>query len=293
VGELFPNFVLEDRRIHGLRIRLRRGGTGPPLLLLHGYPQTHVMWHAVAGPLATHFELICPDLRGYGDTDKPRSGPRFEEYSKRSLARDAVELMHDLGHERFHLAGHDRGGRVVHRLVRDWPDRVARACVMDIAPTLTMFEQTDQAFALAYYHWFFLSQPPELPERLLAADPEYFLQNVLRRWSAPGAYLDPRAVAEYSRCFSREMIRASCDDYRAAAGIDLDHDRADRARRIGCPLLVLWGRDGFVGRRYNVLETWRESFDHVQGRAIPGGHFIAEEAPEEVCQEVQNFFGSC
>ena len=210
-------------------INVAHGGSGRPLLLLHGYPQTHLMWHKVAPALARDFHVICPDLRGYGDSSKPDSDPEHRTYSKRQMAADMVALMQSLGYREFSVAGHDRGARVAHRLCLDYPEAIERACVMDIAPTLHMFEHTDQAFATGYYHWFFLIQPDGLPEHMIGHDPGYYLREKLRRWSAPEAEFDPEAVAEYVRCFSTpEAIHASCEDYRAAATIDLAHDRADR-----------------------------------------------------------------
>lgn len=263
----------------------------PVLLLLHGYPETHAMWHRVAPLLQADFSLVIPDLRGYGDSAKPLSLPNAANQSKRAMAQDMAELMTALGHEQFHVAGHDRGARVLHRLCLDHAARVASACVMDIAPTLTTFEMTDQALATAYFHWFFLIQPPPLPERMIGADPESWLRGCLSRWSTGNdPAFAPEAVAEYLRCFSEpEAIRASCDDYRAAAGIDLAHDRADTDRRIDCPLLALWGAKGFVGRNYNVLALWREKAGTVTAAALPCGHFLPEEAPGEVATLLRQF----
>ncbi|MEQ8232950.1 MAG: alpha/beta hydrolase [Gammaproteobacteria bacterium] len=275
----------------GAAINLVHGGSGPPLLLLHGYPQTHAMWHRVAPRLAAHFHVVCPDLRGYGDSDKPTSTPDHAPYAKRAMAADMVEVMQALGHERFAVAGHDRGARVTHRLALDHPARVTRACVMDIAPTHHMFRTTDQTFATGYYHWFFLIQPDGLPEHMIGAEPAWYLREKLRRWAAPGARFDPRAIAEYVRCFEDPAtIHASCEDYRAAASIDLAHDEADMARRIDCPLLVLWGARGFVARSYDVLATWRERAAEVHGQALDCGHFLPEEAPDAVCVALLGFF---
>ncbi|WP_310450515.1 alpha/beta hydrolase [Sulfuritalea sp.] len=285
----------ESRRIavNGTQIQVllaERPGK-PVLLLLHGYPETHAMWHRVAPLLAADFALVMPDLRGYGDSAKPPSLADAANQSKRAMAQDMAELMTALGHRRFHVAGHDRGARVAHRLCLDHEARVASACIMDIAPTLTTFELTDQALATAYFHWFFLIQAQPLPERMIAADPESWLRGCLTRWSMGNEQaFAPAAVAEYLRCFSNaDAIRASCDDYRAAAGIDLAHDRADARRRVGVPLLVLWGARGFVGRNYDVLALWREKAADVRGAAIDCGHFLPEEAPTEVANYLREF----
>ncbi len=288
---MFEGFTSRRVETSGAVINTVEAGSGPPLLLLHGYPQTHTMWHTTAPRLAGRFRVVCADLRGYGDSSKPPGGPRQEAYAKRAMAADMAEVMTALGYDTFFVAGHDRGARVAHRLARDFPDRVGKACVMDIAPTLHMFENTDQAFATGYYHWFFLIQPDGLPERMIGADPAWFLKEKLRRWAAPGAQFAAEAVAEYVRCFSDpESIRASCDDYRAAAGVDLEHDRADRDVKVGCPLLVLWGERGFVHRTYDVLNVWRRYAKDVEGRALDCGHFLPEEQPDAVAGELERFF---
>ena len=274
-----------------IHVLIRERPGKPVLLLLHGYPQTHVMWHKLAPLLAADFSLVMPDLRGYGDSGKPASLPDAANQSKRAMAQDMAELMAALGHERFHVAGHDRGARVVHRLCLDHAARVASACVMDIAPTLTTFALTDQALATAYFHWFFLIQPPPLPERMIGADPAFWLKGCLSRWSMGNEQaFAPEAVEQYLRCFSDpEAIRASCDDYRAAAGIDLLHDRTDAQRRTDCPTLVLWGTKGFVGRNYDVLAVWQGKAERVRGAAIDCGHFLPEEAPDEVARNLRLF----
>lgn len=285
------DFTETQIKTSGAEIHLVHGGSGKPLLLLHGYPQTHVMWHKVAPRLVENFHVICPDLRGYGDSAKPPSTADHSPYSKRAMARDMVEVMASLGYQEFCVAGHDRGARVTHRLALDYPEKVTKACVMDIAPTYLMFKTVDQRFATAYYHWFFLIQPGGLPERMIGADPAYYLREKLKRWSAPGAKFADEAVAEYVRCFSQpETIHASCEDYRAAASIDLQHDEQDLKRKIQCPLLVLWGAKGFVHRTYDVLGVWRERAAHVEGRALECGHFLPEEALAAVCEELLRFF---
>ncbi len=279
-----------------LHLRLRPNPGRPPLLLLHGYPETHALWHKVAPRLAERFALVIPDLRGYGDSGKPASEPDCANQSKRAMARDMAELMSALGYPRFHLAGHDRGARVAHRFCLDHPERVLSACLMDIVPTATTFALTNQALATTYFHWFFLIQQAPLPERMIGADPAAWLKGCLSRWSLGNdAAFDPAVVAEYVRCFSDpEAIRASCDDYRAAAGIDLRHDAEDCDERIRCPLLVLWGARGFVGRSYDVLALWREKAEDVSGRGLPCGHFLPEEAPEAVADELSRFLaGAC
>ncbi len=289
---VFDGFVQSRIRASGTEINLRKGGQGPPLLLLHGNPQTHVMWHKIAPRLAESFTVVAPDLRGYGDSGKPPGGDDHEAYSKRAMAQDQVEVMAALGFERFAVVGHDRGARVTHRLALDHAERVTKAAVLDIAPTLTMYERTDMAFATAYYHWFFLIQPFDLPERLIGADPDYYMDKKMASWQKAGseAPFTEEALAEYKRCFrDPETIHAICEDYRAAAGIDLAHDRADLARRIACPLLVLWGAKGVVERSFDVLEVWRERAELVTGRALPCGHYLAEEAPEETLTELLTF----
>ena len=287
-AEFKPGRVTVD----GVAINFVEAGSGEPLLLIHGYPQTHSMWHRLAPQLAKHFRVICPDLRGYGDSDKPESTDDHFTYSKKAMAGDMIGLMSKLGHDNYLVAGHDRGGRVTHRMCLDAPDQISRACVMDIVPTHYIFANTDQALATTYYHWFFLIQPDGLPERLIANDVDYYLREKLRRWAAPGAQFDERAVVEYIRCFSDpRTIHSSCEDYRAAAGIDRQHDEGDRDRKIECPMLVLWGGEGFVNRQYDVLSVWQEYANQVSGRAIEGcGHFLPEEKPQETFTEMLAFF---
>ena len=285
----------EQTRIQtrGAEINLVHGGAGQPLLLLHGYPQTHMMWHRVAPRLAEEYHVICPDLRGYGDSSKPESTKDHAPYSKREMAKDMVDVMKDFGYEQFAVAGHDRGARVLHRMILDHPERVEKACVMDIAPTHHMFKTTDQEFATGYYHWFFLIQPNGLPEHLIGADPEYYLTEKMGRWSTPDSVFAPEAFAEYLRCFQNpETIHASCEDYRAAASIDLGHDAEDLNLKIECPLLVLWGDQGLVHRKYDVLSVWRERASNVSGKSLNCGHYLPEESPEQVLEELLLFLSS-
>jgi haloacetate dehalogenase len=289
---MFEGFREERIETGGATIQLKIGGEGPPLLLLHGFPQTHLMWHRIAPELARRYTVVCPDLRGYGASSKPPEGADHAGYAKRAMALDQVEIMAKLGFDRFQVVGHDRGGRVTHRLCLDQPQKVERACVIDIAPTLTMYEATDKAFATAYYHWFFLIQPAPLPERLIGAESDWYIERTLGSWGAPGGggIFDPAAVEAYKAAFrDPATLHAACEDYRAAATIDLEHDRADAGKRIVCPLLVLWGAKGVVARTYDVLATWREKALDVQGSALPGGHFLPEECPKETLDALLRF----
>ncbi|HLL39475.1 MAG TPA: alpha/beta hydrolase [Rubrobacteraceae bacterium] len=275
----------EEASIHAVR-----GGEGPPVLLLHGYPQTLAMWHLVAPRLTESFTVVAADLRGYGDSSKPAGGKDHAGYSKRAMALDQVKLMQELGFDSFAVVGHDRGGRIAHRMALDHPEKVAKLAVLDIAPTRHVFETADKELATAYYHWFFLIQPYDLPERLIGADPDYFLGKKLAAWASNADVFDREAYAEYMRCFrDPRTIHASCEDYRAAATIDLTHDEADRNRRVECPLLALWGEKGVVERLYDVLEVWRGYASDVRGKALPCGHFLAEESPVKTAEEVVPF----
>jgi len=292
--DLFDDTFKEQRvsvKVTELYALVRPNPNKPALLLLHGYPQTHVMWHKVAPLLASDFALVLPDLRGYGDSAKPPSLPDAQNQSKRAMAQDMVELMDSLGYGTFHLAGHDRGARVAHRLCLDHPGNVLSACLMDIAPTRTTYALTNRAMATAYFHWFLLIQSAPLPERLISADPQFWLRGCLARWSmGDERAFAPEAVAEYVRCFADpETIRASCDDYRAAAGIDLRHDEADAQRRITAPLLILWGAKGFVGTNYDLMSIWRDKATDLRGAAIACGHFLPEEAPSALVEQLRPF----
>ena len=291
--EMFEDFKRDSFKVNGVQINARFGGKGEPLLLLHGYPQTHVMWHKIAPVLAGNYFVVCPDLRGYGDSSKPGGLPDHSNYSKRVMGEDMAAVMDKLGFSGFFAVGHDRGGRVLHRMCLDYPGLIKKACVMDIAPTHHMFTTADKEFATGYYHWFFLIQPGGLPEKLIGEDPEYYLREILKRWSGSRKDFDPGAVDEYLRCFSDpQAIHGSCEDYRAASTIDLEHDEQDMDKKISCPLLVLWGNEGFVHRKYDVLSTWSERAADVAGKALSSGHFLPEENPDEVVQELLNFLRS-
>jgi haloacetate dehalogenase len=266
----------------GIRMRVRTAGSGPPLLLLHGYPQSLLMWHRVAPALAEGHAVVLADLRGYGSSDKPVVSEDGRTYAKRTMAADQVAVMEALGHRRFAVVGHDRGARVGHRLALDHPDRIAAIAVLDIIPTLHMFEHVDRAMASEYFHWFFLARPDGLPERLLMSDPDAWIDSRFQGRHAGGQPIDPIALAEYRSAFrDPAMIKATCADYRAAGSIDLAHDRADRAagRRVEAPLLVLWGRASYVGRNFDPVLVWRDYARDVFGAALDADHYLAEEAP--------------
>ena len=286
----FPGFASHRIKTRDAEIRCVVGGDGPPVLMLHGYPQTHVMWHRVAPALVQTYTVVCADLRGYGESSKPVTDATHAAYSKRAMARDMVELMRELGHARFRLVGHDRGARVAHRLCLDHPSAVSHVAMLDISPTRTMYARTSQAFATAYYHWFFLIQPFDLPERLIGADPVYYLRRKLGGWGTGLVHFDPRALAEYERCFSNPAtIHATCEDYRAAASIDLLHDAESESQRVECPLLVLWGKRGVVDRFFEPLDDWRAVARDVRGQALACGHYLAEEKPEDTLQALRAF----
>ncbi|WP_149136855.1 alpha/beta fold hydrolase [Cupriavidus campinensis] len=276
----------------GVAIHAVVGGEGPPLLLLHGHPQTHVIWHKVAGELARHFTVVATDLRGYGDSDKPAGLPDHANYSKRTMAADQMAVMRALGFERFRVLSHDRGARVAHRLALDHPQAVEKLVTLDIAPTLAMYAQTSEAFARAYWHWFFLIRPAPFPETLIEADPDLYLRQTMGTRSAGLAPFTEAALAEYLRCLKLPgAAHGLCEDYRASAGIDLEHDRADAAagRQVECEMLALWGADGAVGKCFQPLEEWRKVARRVRGHALPSGHYIAEEVPEQLLAEVLPF----
>ncbi len=288
---LLPGFNTHRLRCNGVTIHAQSAGSGPALLMLHGYPQTHVMWHRIAPQLARRYTVVCPDLRGYGDSSKPRGLPDHSNYSKRVMAADMVALMQKLGHSRFHLVGHDRGARVGHRLAHVHGPQVVRTfTAIDIAPTLAMFEATDMAFARAYYHWFLMLQPAPLAEKMLApVVPFHILSG--SGLSAKGLQaFSKAALAEYVRAFADpRTVHATCEDYRASGGIDLEHDRADRGKKISMPVQVLWGKRGVVGTQFDCLASWRKVARKVSGHAVDCGHFIPEEKPAETLAAVSAF----
>ncbi|MEV6859427.1 alpha/beta hydrolase [Streptosporangium subroseum] len=267
----------------GVRINTYVSGDGPPVLLLHGYPQTHLIWHHVAPVLARKHAVVLTDLRGYGDSGKPPSTPDHSAYSKRAMAYDQLLVMRELGFDRFAVVGHDRGGRVGHRLALDHPRAVTGLAVLDIVPTRHVFQHADAAFGLGYYHWFFLATGGGVPEHLIGGDPEFWVRSRMQARHNGGTPFDPAALDEYVRCFSDPAaIHASCEDYRAAASIDLRHDDtdADAGWRVSCPVLALWGAGSFVGHTYDVLDVWRRYATDVRGQALPCDHYVPEEAPE-------------
>lgn len=287
---LFPGFRRRRIRTGGATINLVTAGCGEPVLLLHGYPQTLACWHKIAPVLAEEYTVVCADLRGYGGSSKPAGLPDHSNYSKRAMAQDMVEVMSKLGFERFHLVGHDRGARVGHRLARDHADRVHTLTVLDVSPTLKMFESTNLAFARAYYHWFLMLQPPPLPERMLAGQVPFNILGRVGRAEPDLSSFSKEAVAEYVRSFANpRAIHASCEDYRAAGTIDLEHDRRDRGRKLAMPVLALWGKQGVIHSMFDCLANWREVAENVTGRALDCGHFIPEEAPQEALHEIRRF----
>ena len=274
-----------------INIAICSKGAGPPLLLLHGYPQTGYMWHKIAPRLAEDFTVVVADLRGYGDSDKPTSSEDHAVYSKRAMAADMMAVMTALGHSQFFIAGHDRGVRVAHRLARDYPKAVTKLAVLDIAPTAMMYDTTDMHFATSYYHWFFLIQPAPFPETLIGSDPKFFLESKMQYWGKDRGAITNDAFDEYLRCFSNpDTIHASCEDYRASASIDLEHDAADVGLKLDIPLLVLWGATAMVGNKYDMLCAWQEVATDVTGFAVPGGHYLPEESPDETYQALLDFF---
>ena len=290
-----PNLDLFSRQTFKARdtsIAYSIAGSGPPILLLHGYPQTMFMWHLVADKLASDFTVVLADLRGYGDSGKPPTDSSHSPYSKRNMANDMAQLMDYLGHESFHLVGHDRGGRVAHRLARDHSAHIKSLTILDIAPTAAMYAATNMAFARAYYHWFFLIQPAPLPETLIGGNPEFYLRSKIGSWGHVSDAHTPEAMADYLRCFTSETIHASCEDYRASATIDLIHDADDADKKITMPVMALWGDKGVVGKTYDVIAEWKKVAENVAGSAAPSGHFIPEEAPDIFLEAFYSFLRS-
>jgi haloacetate dehalogenase len=289
----FPGFRRQSVQTSETTINVLVGGDGPPVLLLHGYPQTHVEWRKIAPELAKNYTLVIPDLRGYGDSGKPpdRDADSHIAYSKRAMALDQVEVMEKLGFGRFAMVSHDRGARVGHRLALDYPDRLTKLVMMDICPTHYMYKTTDRQFASAYFHWFFLIQPAPFPETLIGNNVDTVLKQFMGR--VMPKFIEPDAYAEYRRCFSDPAtIHASCEDYRASDSIDLVHDESDIDQKISCPVLVLWGDNGFVGRKYDVLAIWRDRATQVSGKGLPSSHWLAEEVPDETLAEVKRFLAA-
>jgi haloacetate dehalogenase len=290
-SNFFPGFRRNTIQTSGTTINVVVGGNGPPILLLHGYPQTHVEWRKIAPHLAANYTVVIPDLRGYGDSGKPEDGDNHINYSKRAMALDQVEVMEQLGFKQFAMVSHDRGARVGHRLALDHPDRLTKLVMMDIIPTYYMYKTTDRQFASAYFHWFFLILPAPFPESLIGNNVDTVLKLFFR--SAMPKSIESEAYAEYRRCFSDPAaIHASCEDYRASASIDLVHDEADMDKKIACPVLVLWGAKGLVGRKYDVLAIWRERATQVSGKGLASSHWLAEEVPDETLAEVNPFLAA-
>jgi haloacetate dehalogenase len=293
---VFPGFGLRSIAVSDGELRVRIGGSGRPLLLLHGNPQSHFMWHRVAPALARRFTVICPDLRGYAGSFKPGATPDHAPYAKREMARDMAELMTALGHGTFQVGSHDRGSRVAHRLALDHPERVERRAVLDIVPTIEHFERTDMSFALGYYHWFWFAQPHPFPENLINAAPEIWWHAQTSREPKLPGFFAPEALEDYlAAARDPDVIVGMCEDYRAAATIDLAHDRASREAKvkIRCPLLVLWGEKGRIGTWYEPLQLWREyASGEVTGGSVQSGHYLPEEAPDEVLAAFEAFFRS-
>ena len=285
--ERFENLQIDA---NGTTINLVKGGSGPPILMLHGYPQTHAMWNKIAPRLAEDFTVVCPDLRGYGDSAKVEGDPDHINYSKRVMAQDQIDVMQSLGFEQFYLVGHDRGGRVSHRLTKDHPDNVLKLVTLDIIPTRTMFQIVNKDFATNTYHWFFLIQPYDFPERVIGADPEFYAGRGFNRVKDADTVFTPEALNDYLRCFNNPgTIHAVCEDYRAGASIDLVHDDADFEQKVNCPMLAMWSSTGYVGRTQDVLKVWQDYATDVRGKSLTCGHYIAEEMPDEAYAAIKEF----
>jgi haloacetate dehalogenase len=287
---MFKNFKQDIIEVNGVNINYKIGGKGEPLLLLHGYPQSHVLWRKIAPLFAENYTVICSDLRGYGDSDKPQSDKTHLAYSKKTMGLDQNELMKKLGFNEYFLVGHDRGGRVAHRMAIDFKENIKKVSVLDIVPTSHVFKNTNAILAKRYYHWFFLIQSYPHPETMIGNDPEYFIRSKLQMWGANNEYLTEEIIQEYLRCFTVDTIHASCEDYRAGASIDLVHHEEDFDKKISCPLQVLWGSKAFVEELYDPIKVWKEWALNVEGQSIDCGHFLPEESPIETYNAIINFF---
>ena len=287
---MFKNFKQDIIEVNGVNINYKIGGKGEPLLLLHGYPQSHVLWRKIAPLFAENYTVICSDLRGYGDSDKPQSDKKHLTYSKKTMGLDQNELMKKLGFKEYFLVGHDRGGRVAHRMAIDFKENIKKISVLDIVPTSHVFKNTNAILAKRYYHWFFLIQSYPLPETMIGNDPEYYIRSKLQMWGANNEYLTEEIIQEYLRCFTIDTIHASCEDYRAGASIDLVHHEEDFDKKISCPLQVLWGSKATIEELYDPIKVWKEWALNVEGQSIDCGHFLPEESPVETYNAIINFF---
>jgi haloacetate dehalogenase len=296
MSELLPGFRQDRIKTSGAEIALSHGGKGPPLLLMHGNPFTHVCWHKVAPRLAEEYTVVLPDLRGYGDSSKPQGGPDHSAYSFRAMALDQIEVMRHLGFEKFHAGGHDRGARVLHRLCLDHPDAVTRAAFVDMLPQHHLLNNVTRSWGMFSWHWFFMVQPNPTPETMISADPEFFLRRKLSKTAQGTSFFDPRALAEYLRCIRNpETVYGMCEDYRATFGVDLEMDGADfkAGRKVTCPAMILWGANGGVGRNHDAAAIWSQYATRIERTAtVPSGHYLQEECPDETYRELRDFFAS-
>mgnify|MGYP003970519383 FL=1 len=286
---MFDNFKQDFIEVNGVNINYKIGGQGEPLLLLHGYPQSHILWRKIAPLFAKDYTVICADLRGYGDSDKPKSDEKHLTYSKKTMGLDQNELMKKLGFNEYFLVGHDRGARVAHRMAIDFKESIKKISVLDIVPTSHVFKNTNAILARRYYHWFFLIQSYPHPETMIGNDPEYYIRSKLQMWGANNQYLTEDIIKEYLRCFNTESINASCEDYRAGASIDLVHHEEDLHKKISCPLQVLWGSKATVEELYDPVKVWKEWAINVEGESIDCGHFLPEENPIETYNAIIKF----
>ncbi len=293
-----PGFTRSEIKTSGAKIVVAKGGSGPPVLLLHGNPFTHLSWLKIAPALAKEFTVVCTDLRGYGDSEKPPGGKNHENYSFRAMAQDQVEVMAALGFDKFYAAGHDRGARVLHRMCLDHPQKVLRAAIVDIIPQSYLYTHINKQWATFSWHWFFNIQPEPLPEKMMGADPDWFIEKKLSKTQQGLSFFDKGALEEYKRCFRNpETIHAICEDYRAGASIDLEFDQKDidAGNRITCPVLLLWGATGGVGRNHNPgpADIWKAYASNiVAAKAMPSGHYVMDEAPAETTAALREFFAA-